>query len=213
MLPLALLLDNFAPWLMTPLLMLGGAYLCFEGAEKVHEALFPHAEHPKEGAAAAGDPAKAEAARVSGAIRTDFILSAEIMAVTLSTVADQSVGLQAGVLAVVGALITVVVYGAVALIVKADDAGLYLAAHGRTGFGRALGRGMVAGVPWLLQFLTVAGTAAMLWVGGGIIVHSLAGYGWTGIEHAVHEVSVAAAAMAGALSGVVGWAVEAAGCH
>lgn len=211
LLPAMLLLAAFAPWAVTPLLMLGASYLCFEGAEKVHEALFPHAAHPKEGPSAAEDPAKAEAARVSGAIRTDFILSAEIMAVTLSTVADRGIGLQAGVLAVVGLLITVVVYGAVALIVKADDAGLYLAANGRTGFGRVLGRGLVAGVPWLLRFLTVAGTAAMLWVGGGIIVHSLAGYGWAGIEHAVHEVSVAAAGMAGGIAGAVGWAVEATG--
>ena len=210
LLPVMLLLSAFAPWGVTPLLMVGGAYLSFEGAEKVHEALFPHAGHPKEGQAVARDPAKAEAARVSSAIRTDFILSAEILAVTLSTVTGQGVVVQGGVLAVVGVLMTLIVYGAVGLIVKADDAGLYLATHGRTGFGRALGRGMVAGVPWLLWFLTIAGTAAMLWVGGGILVHSLAGYGWTGIEHWAHEVSVAAGAMAGPLSGAVGWAVEAA---
>ena len=132
LLPAALALSVFAPWAITPLLMLGGAFLCYEGAEKIYEALWPHAAHAHEATtgAAGQDPAAFEQARIASAIQTDFILSAEIMALTLSTVPEASFWTQAAVLALVGTGITIAVYGAVALLVKADDAGVALAAGG-----------------------------------------------------------------------------------
>ncbi|RZM00058.1 MAG: DUF808 domain-containing protein, partial [Sphingomonas sp.] len=176
LLPAALALGAFAPWAITPLLMLGGAYLCYEGAEKVYEALFPHAGHaddtPRD---AAGDGRAMEDRKVSGAIKTDFILSAEIMAITLAALPDGGVATKAAVMALVAVGITAFVYGAVALIVKADDAGLAMAASTSTSaFGsvtRALGRGIVTGMPPFLALLAIVGTAAMIWVGGGILVH------------------------------------------
>jgi predicted DNA repair protein MutK len=143
LLPAALLLSVFAPWAITPLLMIGGAYLCYEGSEKVYEALFPHHAHSHEAAigAAAQDPEEFEAKTVAGAIKTDFILSAEIMAITLATMPSSSFWLQATILAVVGIGITLLVYGGVALIVKADDAGVAMAGHQASGLVRALGRG------------------------------------------------------------------------
>ncbi len=219
LLPAALALDAFAPWAMIPLLMAGGLWLAFEGAEKIHHAI-THAKgdahdadhggaHAAALASGAPDAAALEEAQVKGAIRTDFILSAEIMALTLSTVADRSVPVQAAVLAIVGAAITVAVYGLVALIVKADDVGLRLAARG--GPSAPVGRALVTGMPKVLHALTVAGTAAMLWVGGGILVHGLAAYGLTGIEHALHDAGHAAGAALGVAEGFVAWAVQAAG--
>ncbi|WP_134496354.1 DUF808 domain-containing protein [Microvirga pakistanensis] len=232
LLPAALLLSFAAPWAITPLLMIGGAYLCYEGSEKVFEALFPHGAHRHE--AAVGDAVQSaqsfEDEKVNSAIKTDFILSAEIMAITLGTVSEASPWMQALVLAVVGIGITAVVYGGVALIVKADDAGLALAANNRpvssllnrgedapTGTDRALspltqgfGRGLVRAMPVLMRILSIVGTAAMVWVGGGIIVHGLEGYGFAGLGHAIHDVAVAAAHAAPAFSGAVEWLVTAA---
>ena len=216
LLPAALLLSLFAPWAITPLLMLGGAYLSFEGTEKVVEALMPH--HAPETSTAktlAVDPQTLEDDKVAGAIKTDFILSAEIMAITLAAIPPGPFVSRAVVLAVVAIGITVAVYGGVALIVKADDIGLALANGDKsTGFGRmkaGIGRALVRGMPGFLRVLSVIGTAAMIWVGGGIIVHGLAGYGWTGIEHAIAGAATAAAQSLPPLAGAVEWIVTAAG--
>jgi predicted DNA repair protein MutK len=207
LLPGALLLDAFAPWALTPLLMIGGLYLVYEGAEKVYEKLRPDAAHAHEAETGAEpvqtDPHALEESRVRSAIKTDFILSAEIMALTLATVAESGLVTQALVLAVVGVLITVAVYGAVALIVKADDAGLRLVRRG--GAAAWVGRLLVRGMPRFLAALTVVGTAAMLWVGGGILVHGLAHYGIDSIEHALHAAGEAVG------GGLPGWAAGAAG--
>ncbi|MGF1551672.1 MAG: DUF808 domain-containing protein [Paracoccaceae bacterium] len=213
LLPAALLLGTLAPWLVTPLLMLGGAYLAYEGAEKVLHAVMPHEAEAHEARAGKPRDAKAmEEERVSSAIRTDFILSAEIMAITLASVAQESFLTKAVVLGVVGTLITLVVYGAVALLVRADDFGLRLAQReGASESVRAFGRFLVrSAVPWIMWGLTVIGTAAMVWVGGGIILHGLAEFGLAGPEHWLEDV---AHAVAGALplGGVFGWLVQAAG--
>jgi predicted DNA repair protein MutK len=179
LLPGALLLSAFAPWAVTPLLMLGGAYLCFEATEKIIEAFSGHDEsdEPEELALSGKD---LENQKVSGAIRTDFILSAEIMAIALADVSDRPLAIQAGALLLVGVAITLVVYGVVGLIVKMDDIGLHMA-KGKTRSGKALGRGLVKGMPVVMSWLTVVGTAAMLWVGGGIIVHGLEHFHFTPI--------------------------------
>jgi predicted DNA repair protein MutK len=238
LLPAALLLSTLAPWAITPLLMAGGVYLCFEGYEKLHSLVVPHDAHHDDPAGAEATSAEAlEAQKVSGAIRTDFILSAEIMAITLSTVADQDLAMRAVVLAAVGIGITIAVYGVVALIVKADDAGAAMARSERpftaigwvfggrpepanlpapSPFDRMLspitqpfGRGLVRFMPVLLSALSLIGTAAMLWVGGDIILHGLAGYGLAGPEHLVKDLAKAAGESAPALGGVVTWVVGA----
>jgi len=213
LLPAALVLSFVAPWAITPLLMAGGAYLCFEGFEKVYELVVPHAhapDHPAEAGAAILDSTQLEEEKISGAIKTDFILSAEIMAITLATVTASSFWMQALVLAVVGLGITALVYGAVALIVKADDAGAALARTRRPVIA-PIGRGIVLGMPHFLKALSAVGTAAMLWVGGGIIIHGLAGYGLTGIEHAIHGVAVAVGQAVPALAGLLEWLTTAGG--
>ncbi|ABY30145.1 DUF808 domain-containing protein [Methylorubrum extorquens] len=214
LLPAALLLSAFAPWAITPLLLLGGLYLAYEGAEKIYEMIVPHAAHDRtaeaKARAAAPDAQVLEDQRVSGAIKTDFILSAEIMAITLAGLGDGTVWSRAVVMAVVAIGITLAVYGAVALIVKADDIGLALARRG-SGVLAAIGRGLVRGMPVFLKVLALVGTAAMVWVGGGIIVHSLAGYGFTGPEHVIHEAAMAASGAVPALGGVIAWLVTAAG--
>jgi uncharacterized protein len=173
LLPGLLALDAFAPWAITPLLMLGGAYLCFEGAEKLVHMFAPHADHEIEADFDTRDPARLEEEKVAGAIKTDFILSAEIMTIALATIESPSFWMQAITLAVVGTFITVAVYGAVALIVKMDDLGLHMAATGHTSGSRALGRGLVRAMPRLMAVLSTVGTAAMLWVGGNIVIHGL----------------------------------------
>ncbi|WP_149586671.1 DUF808 domain-containing protein [Tabrizicola flagellatus] len=211
LLPGLLALDHFAPWVITPLLMLGGAYLCFEGAEKVFHALAPHADHEVEADYDTQDPGHLEEEKVAGAIKTDFILSAEIMTIALATIESPSFWLQAVTLAVVGTLITVAVYGAVALIVKMDDVGLHMAATGRTGAGRALGRGLVLGMPKLMAFLSTVGTAAMLWVGGNIVIHGLeVTHLWPWPYETIHHIAEAAAHAVPAAQGFVQWVVTAA---
>ena len=211
LLPAALALSAFAPWAITPLLVLGGLFLCYEGTEKVWEAFFPHAAHEHEAhiSAAPQDPQVLEDEKVASAIKTDFILSAEIMAIALATLPTASFWMQAVVLAVVGLAITVGVYGAVALIVKADDAGVALAT-GRSGALRALGRGLVAFMPWFLKALSVVGTAAMIWVGGGIVLHGIEEHGGEALGHLVHHAAEVAAHAVPALGGLVEWAVTAA---
>ncbi len=198
LLPAALLLSAFAPWVITPLLMLGGIYLCFEGAEKVLEWARPHPEQAQSSAVPM-DARQLEDVRVKGAIKTDFILSAEIMAIALATMPEANVWTQAAALAVVGLGITVGVYGVVALIVKADDVGAALVRRG-IGAGAVLVRGM----PVVLKLLSIVGTIAMIWVGGGIVLHGLEVFGLGGPQHLVHG---AGTAMGG---GFIGWVVEAA---
>lgn len=194
LLPAALILSFFLPSAITPLLMLGGAYLTYEGAEKVFHALAPsHAQgHEEKLTPVAMNPASREDAQVASAIKTDFILSAEIMTIALAAIPSNSFIMQAAVLALVGTGITLLVYGAVALIVRLDDMGMYLARNALTGLGRGLGRAMVKGMPAIMLVLGIIGTAAMIWVGGSIVAHGLAGFGLHGpadaIEH-VHELA------------------------
>ena len=203
LLPAALLLSFFAPWAITPLLMLGGLYLCYEGAEKVYEAVVPHAAHVEtEEIGDVDPPASAvefERERVADAVQTDFILSAEIMTIALGALPGMQIWEQAIALALVGVFITLLVYGAVALIVKADDFGLMLARRARSGAGKALGRGILVAMPWVMQVLSVVGTAAMIWVGGGIVLHGLGSFGLEIIEHgietAAHAVGTAVPAL------------------
>jgi uncharacterized protein len=208
LLPGALVMSYFAPWLITPLLMLGGAYLAMEGYEKVADLVFGPHGHDDDGDGVDDSVGKTalelENEKVASAITTDFILSAEIMAITLSTVAAASIFMQAGVLAAVGLGMTAMVYGAVAIIVKADDVG---AAMARTRFGavRAVGRGIVLGMPIFLQILTYIGMVAMLWVGGGIITHGLHEMGVHGPEDVIKHASTAVAALVPAMGGFVSW--------
>ena len=187
LLPVALLLANLAPWLITPLLMIGGSYLCFEGAEKIFHVLFPHGSHVIEDDMNVRDPGHLEEQKVRGAIKTDFILSAEIMTIALAAIEAPNLWMQAATLAVVGIGVTLAVYGSVALIVKMDDVGLYLANNAPTPIGRGLGRGLVKAMPAVMRVLSIVGTAAMLWVGGSIIIHGMEvlGFGWLG--HHIHD--------------------------
>jgi len=211
LLPALLLLQTFLPAAIMPLLMLGGAYLCFEGAEKLFHAMAPHADEAVAADFEQKDAAHLEEEKVAGAIKTDFILSAEIMTIALATIESPSFWLQAVTLAVVGTLITVAVYGAVALIVKMDDLGLHLAATGRTSGGRALGRGLVLAMPKLMAFLSTVGTAAMLWVGGNIVIHGLeVTHLWAWPYETIHHIAEAAAHAVPAAQGFVEWLVTAA---
>ena len=188
LLPAALVLSFLAPWLITPLLAVGGAYLCFEGAEKVFEALFPHEAHAEahDLEPVTTDPAKLEAERISGAVNTDFILSAEIMTIALGSLpVEMPFWEKAVVLGIVGIGITLLVYGAVALIVKADDIGLAMARKAVTSAGRATGRGILVAMPWIMQALSIVGTAAMIWVGGGIVIHALSEFGLPQLDHLI----------------------------
>jgi predicted DNA repair protein MutK len=207
-LPAALLLSAFLPWAITPILMIGGAYLCFEGAEKVlaeaHEELTGEGESLEEEieVLTAKDH---EAVMVKGAVRTDFILSTEIMVIALNEVAKSypSIWMQAAALVIVAIGITIAVYGVVGLIVKMDDIGLHMAQR-KNGGARAFGRGLVKAMPKLLAALTVIGTGAMLWVGGQIIIHGLGLHPaeWFGL----HEGALAWLVDAG-LCGLFGMAV------
>jgi len=202
-LPAILLLSQFLPFLLTPILMLGGCYLCYEGAEKVWHKIRPaHDDH-----AAGEETLPDENTIVSGAVRTDFILSAEIMVISLNEVVDQAFVSRAIILAVVAVGITVLVYGVVGLIVKMDDVGLHLAERPSKGTAR-LGRGLVKGMPKLLTALTVIGTAAMLWVGGHILLVGTDDLGLHVLYGAVHSLEEIAHDAAGALGGLVAWLVN-----
>ena len=194
-LPAALLLSELLPWLLTPILMLGGIYLCYEGAEKVWEMLRPHeAAHAED-----GEPADEEQL-VKGAIRTDFILSAEIMVISLDEVADEPLLSRAIILVLVAFAITAVVYGAVALIAKMDDVGLNLA-RTREGGTAKLGTGLVHAMPIVLSVLSKVGIAAMLWVGGHILLVGLDELGVHVLYDAVHHLEED-------LPGLLGWLVN-----
>jgi predicted DNA repair protein MutK len=175
LLPGALLISAFAPWALTPLLMAGGAYLCFEASEKIWEKMAGHDDGETTPDEMALSSDEQEKKMVRSAIRTDLILSAEITAIALADLSERPLATQAMALAVVGLLITVAVYGAVALIVKMDDIGLHLAQR-PSAPERALGRGLVHAMPLVLTGLATIGTVAMLWVGGGILVHGLHEY-------------------------------------
>jgi len=205
--PAALLLSLFLPWAITPLLMIGGAYLCYEGAEKVFHMLAPHeAEHHEAGLEPVALTAKTmEDQKIAGAIQTDFILSAEIMTIALAAIEVDNFWTRAAILAVVGIGITMAVYGVVALIVKGDDFGLWLATRARTGLGRGFGRGLVIGMPVFMQILSVVGTAAMTWVGGSIVAHGLYEYGVDGPEHLIEAAAHWAEHTFPAIAGFAGW--------
>jgi len=211
LLPAALLLSAFAPWAITPILMAGGAFLCFEASEKILETLTGH--HAQAEDATPVDARQLEERQVSGAIRTDLILSAEIMAIALSELPDLSIGTQAIALALVGIAITVGVYGVVAAIVKMDDIGLHLARRDNA-TAQAVGRGLVKAMPVVLRVLAIVGTAAMVWVGGGIIVHGMEEFGLTTLPHLIHgtahhagEVLPVGGAVAEWLVGAIGSAI------
>jgi len=208
LLPGALLLSEFLPAAIIWLLMIGGAFLCYEGAEKVMEKLGAG----KHGATLEDeitDPVAFENQRVAGAIRTDFILSAEIMAIALNEVADETLVMRGVVLAVVAIVVTVAVYGAVGGIVKIDDLGLHMTKKASAS-AQAFGRFLLRFVPKLLTALSIIGTIAMLWVGGGIIVHGTHEVGFHAIYDIVHGAEYAVKSAAGALGGVLGWLTYAA---
>lgn len=200
-LPAALLLSWLAPWALTPILMLGGGYLAFEGAEKLLEALHVIGAHGEEAGA------RDEKSIVSAAVRTDLILSAEIMVIALNEVDHQPVWEQAIILAVVGVVITALVYGVVGLIVKMDDLGLALARRDTT-WVAGFGRGLVRGMPIVMSILSTVGVVAMLWVGGHLIVSGAAELGLSAPSEWVHHLEEAVAHATGPLGGFLGWLVE-----
>ncbi len=210
LLPMALLLANFLPQAITPLLMLGGLYLSFEGAEKVFHRLFPHGEKGVEADYDTQNPAHLEEEKIGGAIKTDFILSAEIMTIALSSIPESAWWVEAITLAIVGTAITVVVYGAVALIVKMDDVGLFMARQGRLRLTRTFGRWLVQAMPSVLAVLATVGTAAMLWVGGSILLHGAETLGWTAPAHLVEGWAETIAPLLPQAAGFIHWAVVAA---
>jgi predicted DNA repair protein MutK len=199
-LPVIMLLSQFLPWLLTPILMIGGAYLAYEGAEKVWELVSGHRAE----AADAGEVD--EDAVVSGAVRTDFILSAEIMVIALNEVASEPFVSRLIILVVVALLITGLVYGVVGLIVKMDDVGLNLA-NRESGAAQKIGRGLVKGMPTLLSVLSTVGIAAMLWVGGHILLVGIDELGWHALYDVLHHIEEGVAGVAG-IGGVLAWGVN-----
>ncbi len=205
-LPVILVLSQFLPWLLTPILMIGGTYLCFEGAEKIYEKVSGH--HPEE----AEEPAVVQGAdqekvMVRGAIRTDFILSAEIMVISLNEVASEGLVSRAIILIVVAIGITLLVYGVVGLIVKMDDVGLHMSKRDSSS-ARRIGLLLVRGMPKLLALLSTVGMVAMLWVGGHILLVGTDELGLHVLYETVHHLEEAAHDATGALGGVVGWVVN-----
>ncbi|RNE48486.1 DUF808 domain-containing protein [Corynebacterium alimapuense] len=196
-LPIILLLSQFAPWALTPILMAGGTYLCFEGAEKVLGKLLGHSKKEQ---AHSAKTANDEDQLVKGAITTDLILSAEIMVISLNEVADETLAMRTAVLIMVGVGITALVYGAVALLVKMDDLGLRIAERG--GASAGFGRGMVTAMPKVLSAIAVIGTFAMLWVGGHIMVAGLDEFGLSWPYESIHAMEMAVG------GGFIGWLVN-----
>lgn len=171
--PAALLISQFASWLIVPLLLIGGAFLCFEGFEKIYEKLFSKDANKKANEIPeVTDLAAFEKEKIKGAVRTDFILSAEIVVITLGTVAQETLARQAMVLTGIALLMTIGVYGLVAGIVKLDDLGLHLSKANQSKLKKAIGAGLLAFAPMLMKFLGIAGTIAMFLVGGGIVTHN-----------------------------------------
>jgi len=205
LLPVLMVLQAFAPWLLPPLLIIGGAYLCFEGAEKIWHAISGHQDSGPQQAEAL-DAAHLEERRVKGAIKTDFILSAEIMTIALATIEVDSFWMRAIVLAAVAIFITIVVYGTVALLVKVDDFGLRLSRTGQLAATRAFGRRLAAAMPTVLKVISVIGTAAMLWVGGSIVIHGLHELG---LSWGYETIKGIAQTVSGGTSGLIHWIVTA----
>lgn len=202
-LPAILLLSTFLPWALTPILMIGGAYLVFEGAEKILEAMGPIGHH---GAAEDGK-VRDEKVIIGSATRTDFVLSAEIMVISLNEVAHEPFLTRALILVAVAFLMTVLVYGAVGLIVKMDDIGLVLAQKQRQ-FSQKLGRGLVKGMPIVMSVLSKVGVVAMLWVGGHLLLTGMDELGWHAPYGFVHHVEMLVHDASGAAGGVLGWLVN-----
>ena len=210
LLPGALLLSWLAPWVITPLLMAGGAFLCMEGYHKVMDLIQPasHGHDDERVTAGLQTAQELEMDRVGSAVRTDFILSAEIMAITLDSVSTSPMWMQAVVLAVVGLGMTFLVYGVVALIVKADDFGVYLVGSGSR-ILRRLGRSIVSGMPFFLNALSFVGMLAMLWVGGGILTHGLHEMGVHGPEETIHYAASSVAEFMPSLASFMTWLASA----
>ena len=206
-LPVALFLSAFAPFLIPPVLMIGGAYLAYEATEKILEKVTGD-HHDECELLAADSPAELEERQVAGAIRTDFILSAEIMVIALAELGEESLAMQAGALVAVAIGITFAVYGVVALLVKLDDIGLHMTQR-QNSTTQAIGRGLVHGVPYLLTGLSGIGTAAMLWVGGGIILHGMEQMHFETIPHAIHDGAHSVAEAIGTMVPVVEWLANA----
>ncbi|GAA5027409.1 DUF808 domain-containing protein [Terrabacter aeriphilus] len=199
-LPIIMVLSQFVPWLLTPILMVGGTYLAYEGAEKVWEIVSGHRE-------AEPEPGEVdEKAVVSGAVRTDFILSAEIMVIALNEVDTEPFVSRLIILVIVALLITALVYGVVGLIVKMDDVGLHLAQR-ESGASQRIGRGLVKGMPKLLSVLSTVGIAAMLWVGGHILLVGVDELGWHALYDLVHHLEEGVAGVAG-VGGLLAWVVN-----
>lgn len=208
-LPAALLLSYFLPAAITPILMMGGAYLCFEGAEKLLDSLRSSDEVNVDPVGELSS-AEHEAQMVAGAVRTDFILSAEIMAIALGEVSNEPIAMQAAILLAVAFAITIGVYGVVGLIVKMDDIGLHMARRDN-GLARTIGRALVQAMPKLLAALSAIGVAAMLWVGGGIVVHGLHEFHISPIPGWIDALANGAGAAAPIAEGLVRWIVHAVG--
>jgi predicted DNA repair protein MutK len=204
LLPIALILNAALPWLLTPLLMIGGAYLCFEGAEKVWHLIVPHHESNVQHAETL-DAAHLEEQRVKGAIKTDFILSAEIMTISLAAIEADNIWIEGTVLAMVAIAITAAVYGAVALLVKADDVGLKISQVGRFAITRWFGMAIVKSMPAIMTLISTVGTAAMLWVGGNIIVHGLHTLGVHWPYETIHHFASLVSQQVGTGQAVVEW--------
>ncbi len=209
LLPAGLLLNEFLPGIITPLLMLGGAYLCFEGAEKIYHIFKPHHHDADEPEGFVADPLHLEEQKVSGAIKTDFILSAEIMTIALAEIPESTIWMEAATLAVVAIGITVLVYGSVALLVKADDFGLMLTRRGRLSLTRAIGHGIVKAMPGFMKLLMTVGTAAMLWVGGSIVLHGMDVLGFGQIYGIIHDIAHNVAHSVQVAQGFLTWVVTA----
>nr|MEC9418351.1 DUF808 domain-containing protein [Pseudomonadota bacterium] len=209
LLPAGLVLNEFLPGIITPLLMLGGAYLCFEGAEKIYHIFKPHHHDADEPEGFVADPLHLEEQKVSGAIKTDFILSAEIMTIALAEIPESTIWMEAATLAVVAIGITVLVYGSVALLVKADDFGLMLTRRGRLSLTRAIGHGIVKAMPGFMKLLMTVGTAAMLWVGGSIVLHGMDVLGFGQIYGIIHDIAHNVAHWVQVAQGFLTWVVTA----
>lgn len=205
-LPIALLLSSFAPWALTPILMLGGTYLCFEGAEKIWHSIHSRMHHEEKSMVPKSHQGpKSEDALVKGAITTDLILSAEIMVISLNEIADESFWMRTGVLVTVGLGITALVYGVVAILVKMDDVGLAMASREGASSGAVrFGRGLVKAMPVVLQIISVIGVFAMLWVGGHIMVIGLEELGWAFPYSLVHGLEEFVAGFGGGFGGWLG---------
>lgn len=205
--PVALLLSQFVPWVLTPLLMLGGLYLSFEGAEKLLEKMGVLQPHAEQDVPVIEQGEQQEKEMVSGAIRTDFILSAEIMVIALNEVADEPFVRRAIVMVVVAIAITLLIYGVVAVIVKMDDVGLSLTKR-TSGTAQKIGRALVTGMPKFLAVLGFIGVIAMLWVGGHILLVGVNDLGWPGLYDFVHGIEDGVADLIPAVSGFLAWLVN-----